>query len=848
MLEPARRAEALLEQLTDGILILDREGIIRWMAPSAQRQGLSPRELLGRPAAEALHAGDAPRFQAALNEALAQPGTAITVDGLQHPVGRDGCEDTLTFLPDTEGINGVLLVTRASARSQPMRERLAHRGLGETEEQLRQAVRLTHIGVFDHDHRTGEIYWSPEMRRIYGWGETEPVVVLDRQTSTANTWSLIHPQDRDLVAAALKHAHSVDGDGLLDVEYRIVRRDGELRWLSTRSQTSFEGEGTARHAVRTVGAVQDITARRQVERQIKLMKTSVDRCNTAIYWVSSSGAITYANECAWQSLGMRPEQLVGLHVWDFDPDFPPRIWRAAWQRVKRDHYMTLQTRHRRQDGTIFPVDVLGTYISFENEELVFVFAQDISERERAERELRLMHAAIETSHTPFFSISPSGQIIYANEHACLSLGYTREELVGKYTWDIDPAYPPERQPEAWEEVRKAGVLRIESTHRRKDGSYLPVEVTSNYFSFKDEQYALAFAQDITERKRAERALRASQERLQQVALVYDTGLFEHDNLTDEVYWSPELRRYWGIGPEDPVDLDSFRIAIHPDDRSLVAQHRMRAYDPQGDGRYSVQHRVIRRDSGDIRWVDTRSQTFFEGTGAQRHPVRTVGAMVDVTSRVTAEEALRHSLREKETLLREVHHRVKNNLQIIASLLHFQAKKVKDPGDLAAFAEGRNRLRSMILVHEKLYQSPDLSRIDFGSYIRALARDLQRSYLTTGRNVRVRVAADTLELPIESAVPCGMILCELLTNVFKYAFPDGRSGTADVSVTAADGRMHLSVSDDGVGLPEEFHPDQSSSFGWQLIRNLTAQLGGHARVDRRNGTHVAISFPRSSGAP
>jgi PAS domain S-box-containing protein len=430
VLEPARRAAALVEHLTDGILILDRGGIIRWVASSAQRQGLSPPELLGRPAGEALHGEDAPRFQTGLNEALARPGTAVTVEGLQRSGGRAGyADDTLTFLPDTEGINGVMLVTRASARALPVRERLARSGLGETEEQLRQAVRLTHIGVFDHDHLTGEVYWSPEIRRIYGWGETDPVVVVDRQTSTANTWSLIHPQDRDLVAAALKRAHGGDGDGLFDIEYRIVRKDGELRWLSTRSQTLFEGEGAARHAVRTVGAVQDITARKQVERHIQLMQMSVDRCSTAIYWVNSSGEVTYANECACRSLGLRREQLVGLHVWDFDPDFPPAVWRAAWQRVKREHYVTLQTRHRRRDGTIFPIDVLGTYIAFENEEVVFVFAQDISERERAERELQLMHAAIEKSHTPFYEISPSGQIIYANEHACRSLGYTRQELI-----------------------------------------------------------------------------------------------------------------------------------------------------------------------------------------------------------------------------------------------------------------------------------------------------------------------------------------------------------------------------------------------------------------------------------
>jgi PAS domain S-box-containing protein len=152
VLEPALRAAALLEHLPDGILLLDREGIICWVAPSAQRQGLNRRELLGRPAGEALHGGDALRFQAGLNEALARPGTAVTVEGLQQSGGRAGyADDTLTFLPDTEGINGVILVLRARARSQPLRDRLAHSGL---------------IGVFDHDHLTAEVYWLGGIARV----------------------------------------------------------------------------------------------------------------------------------------------------------------------------------------------------------------------------------------------------------------------------------------------------------------------------------------------------------------------------------------------------------------------------------------------------------------------------------------------------------------------------------------------------------------------------------------------------------------------------------------------------------------------------------------------------------
>jgi len=181
------------------------------------------------------------------------------------------------------------------------------------------------------------------------------------------------------------------------------------------------------------------------------------------------------------------------------------------------------------------------------------------------------------------------------------------------------------------------------------------------------------------------------------------------------------------------------------------------------------------------------------------------------------------------------------LQIIASLLHFQAKRVRDPADLAAFAEGRDRLRAMILVHEKLYQSPDLSSIDFGGYLRALVRDLQHSHNAGARSFEVQVSADAVALPIQLAIPCGMILCELLTNVFKYAYPEGKTGVTSVALKAAGARVQLCVSDAGVGLPPTFDPEHSSSFGWQLVRSLTAQLGGEVTVERRAGTRVTIAF-------
>jgi PAS domain S-box-containing protein len=845
------RGRAILEHLPDLVLICDSQGRIEWVGPTAGSQEAEPSKLTGRSAFDFIHAADRDRVRESLRRALGQPAKPLTVLGVRMTVGSTGTaffDQTLTYLPDAPGIGGLLLLSRRSLESEELRvapeeETASERALREREERLRQAVRLTGIGIFDHDHVTGEIYWSAEQRQIYGWGAEEPVLFSRSGLSPSETWNLVHPDDRQRLLAAIEHAHNAP-DGQFEITYRIIRRDGTLRWLSSRSQTFFSTGGTGRCPLRTIGAVQDITERLAAERELRFAQTAVERSNTSIYWITPDGEVTYANEHACQSLGRTRDELVGLHVWDFDPDFSPERWGTVAATLKERQSLVTRTRHRRKDGTSFPVEAIGDFLVVDGEEHIFVFAQDISARESAERDLQLLSAAINNSRTAFFSVGPNGRIVYANEAASDSLGLTHEELLSSHLWDFNPDIPPELNAHFWETLKARGMQILQTRHRRKDGTIIPVEVTSNYFAFKGEEYSLASAQDITERMATELALRQSQERLQQVMKVYDIGIFEHDHVNDTLYWSPELRKAWNLGDAQP-QVDLIIRTIAPEDYQRVDEAAHRAFDPRGDGRFEVQMRVMRSD-GQERWIDSRSQTFFEGEGSNRHPVRTVGAMVDITARVAQEIALRDSLQEKETLLREVHHRVKNNLQIIASLLHFQAKKVRDPADLAAFADGRDRLRAMILVHEKLYQSRDLSRIDFSSYLKVLVRDLQQSYSARGRDVAVSVATDPVGLPIQIAVPCGMIVCELLTNVFKYAFPNGGSGAATVSLTADGPEVKLGVSDNGVGLPESFDPRNSSSFGWQLIRNLTAQVGGEVSVERSSGTRVLISFANTLG--
>jgi two-component sensor histidine kinase len=210
----------------------------------------------------------------------------------------------------------------------------------------------------------------------------------------------------------------------------------------------------------------------------------------------------------------------------------------------------------------------------------------------------------------------------------------------------------------------------------------------------------------------------------------------------------------------------------------------------------------------------------------------------------SEEAIRASLREKETLLKEIHHRVKNNLQVIASLLRLQARYLKDDESRAIFEESQNRVHSISLVHEKLYRADDLARIDFNDYLVTLTRGLTDSW-GSGSSIQVNVQAEGVQLTVDTAIPCGLIVTELVTNALKHAFPNGSRGAILVAAQNRDGCMTLTVQDDGRGLPEKIDFRKSGSLGLELVNSLVRQLGAKLGIIRSPGTTFHIEFQHAS---
>lgn len=234
--------------------------------------------------------------------------------------------------------------------------------------------------------------------------------------------------------------------------------------------------------------------------------------------------------------------------------------------------------------------------------------------------------------------------------------------------------------------------------------------------------------------------------------------------------------------------------------------------------------------------------------AQKYDLDSLAVLIgiDVTECKLTEANIQISLKEKDILLQEVHHRVKNNLQVISSLLDLQSQKIEEPSMLEVFQESQNRVKSMALVHEKLYQSKDFAKINFAEYTESLTNYLFKAYSPITGNIKLELNINDVDLNIDTAIPCGLIINELVSNALKYAFPNRHSGTIKITLySKSDRQLSLIIQDDGIGVPKNWDLQNAGTLGIQLVKILTKQLKGTIKLDKTKGSKFIIVFPEIS---
>jgi PAS domain S-box-containing protein len=341
--------------------------------------------------------------------------------------------------------------------------------------------------------------------------------------------------------------------------------------------------------------------------------------------------------------------------------------------------------------------------------------------------------------------------------------------------------------------------------------------------------------DLTPIKVAEEALRESESRLRLGQQAAKIGVFEWDIQTGVNVWSPELEKMYGLEPGAfEGTQQAWEERVHSEDRDGAVAAVRRAF--EADGPAEGEWRVIWPDDS-VHWVLGRFQVSRDHDGK---PLRLAGVNIDISARKQAEMELKVALHEKEVLLKEIHHRVKNNMQVISSLVDLQAGQLQDEAVRNALQDLTHRVRSMALVHEKLYQSTDMARIDFAEYVQSLLNYLWRSYGAAASRIRLVFNLNPVTLPIHTAVPCGLILNELATNALKHAFCGRDGGEVHVSLQAGE-QVCLRIRDNGIGLPAGLDWRQAKSLGLRLVQILARQLSAAVEVSSGEGTEFSVSF-------
>ncbi len=606
----------------------------------------------------------------------------------------------------------------------------------------------------------------------------------------------------------------------------------------------------------------DIAERRRAEQSLReseeKFRTLLESAPVSVVITNHAGRIVLVNAETVSMFGYDRAELLGRPVELLIPEslrdhhINHRADYLA-QPVTRMMGLGLDLLGRHKSGTTFPVEVGLSFAEIKTESLIISFVTDLSERKQAEEAIRQSQQKYETVVNSIDGIvweADAGdfQFTFVSRQAERILGYPVDRWLADPTFWQDHIHPDDRQW-AISYCSKATIEKRDEFEYRMlaaDGTVVWLRDIVTVIVQNGQPAKLrGLMIDITHRKQIEEVL---YQRTSELRAIFDAFpdlyfQFDHQGRFVDYHAGPNTELF--TVPDNFLNR-KIEDVLPP----VLARKLNRMLDETLETASMTTLEYGLRQAGAEKQYEARLVPILDDH---------VFAIVrDITERKQAEEKIKAALREKEVLLKEIHHRVKNNLQIISSLLYLQSRNIEDQQTLDMFIEGQNRVRSMALVHEKLYKSQDLARVDVAEYIRSLTGYLFQTYGVRVHDVTLKTVIDPVFLGVDTAIPCGLIINELVSNALKYAFPlspaagtRGEQAPGEISIqlrVGADDLLTLTVQDNGVGFPAGVDYQNTESLGLRLVNTLVRQLDGTLELEQNSGTIFRITFSVLSDQP
>lgn len=740
-------------------------------------------------------------------------------------------------------------------------QRLSEEQLKDSEERFKILSNVTFEGIVFSDNGI-IIDANDQFLSLYGYGSTKEITGKDLVND------FIVEEERPLARKFIRTAKPEP------LEVRSIKKDGTIITVETKGQyIPYFGKNIK------ATVIYNITERKKYEQEIKQSrenyKSLVDYSPDGVF-IHIDGKVVFANPSALKLAGLKESQtLPDFTLFDFLlPEYHADVTERIRKAFAGEPQAFIEIKIRTLAGEIKTLETKPIVIKFNGQNAILTVVHDITtEKQLAKEQIRAQIAEetnelleqeitkrkviqlqlqesqkytrliINSSIDMICASDKKGFITEFNEAAQKTFGYTADEVIGKH---VSMLYmdPQERIRITNEELYKKGAFAGEVLNKRKNGEKFVAFLSASILKSEDGEIvgAMGVSRDISEMKKAEEKMYAQSAKLNAVFESSSHIIWTVDRKVCVTSYNKNfasfLKKNYNVDAYPGISMISGDTISSNEYNTFWVKKYENAF--RGDPQH-FETKLVNMH-GLVVWREIFLNPIFDES---KNVIEVSGIGHDVTEKKFAEEKIRQSLQEKEVLLKEVHHRVKNNLQVISSILNLQSSYVKDPGTLNILKESQNRIKSMAFIHESLYQTKDFSSINFSEYVVNLSQNLIQSYSNFENEIKLNLDIQNVFLNLDLAIPCGLIINEIISNALKYAFVDKKNDCeVTIKMILDQESLVLFIGDNGIGLPKEIDYRNTQSLGLQLVVTLTDQLNGTIEMDSSKGTKYTIIFKQN----